>query len=204
MILFDEVVEILDLPQFTARWNCVRCFEFLQRLGIGGIFVDRDHAWSRDVGGPQGFQEEALGCLCIACRTQEKLEGGSLGVHRSLQIHPGSFDFDVGLIDAPGISRGFQRGSTAPVQFWGIVLDPAVDGGVINTQTPLQHHFLEVAVAERITSVPAYAQQDDVCLEMTPLEGVQRIHEQGSSPSCEYPRAYTSMGLLATPNFCNR
>src|SRR5579871_885864 len=39
---------------------------------------------------------------------------------------------------------------------------------------------------------------------MTPFERAQGVHEQDSSSSPEYPRAYTSVDLLATPNFCNR
>ena len=39
---------------------------------------------------------------------------------------------------------------------------PAVDGGMINTHTTLLHHFLKMAVAERIGCVPADADQNHV------------------------------------------
>lgn len=42
MILFDEIVELLDLPQFTGCWNGTDCLEFVERLGeksLGGLSI---------------------------------------------------------------------------------------------------------------------------------------------------------------------
>jgi hypothetical protein len=71
-------------------------------------------------------------------------------------------------------------GSAAFVEFGGIVLDPTIDGGMIHLQPPFQHHFLEIAVAERVAQVLAHAQQNDIGLEMTPFERMLLCHD-GSS-----------------------
>jgi hypothetical protein len=47
---------------------------------------------------------------------------------------------------------------------------PPSDGRMIDRQPTLPHHFFQIAVAERITQVPADAQYYDVVPEMTSTE----------------------------------
>jgi hypothetical protein len=65
MILFDQVVEILDLSQFTVCGNESYCFEFIECLGIGRVFVDIDDPWRARMRGSKRFHKEALGCFSI-------------------------------------------------------------------------------------------------------------------------------------------
>ncbi len=39
MILLDQIIQILDLSQFTAFGNDSHCFQFIERFRIGGVFV---------------------------------------------------------------------------------------------------------------------------------------------------------------------
>ena len=48
------------------------------------------------------------------------------------------------------------------------MLDPAINRGMIDAQTALGHHFFEIAIAERITKIPANTQENDISLEVTP------------------------------------
>jgi hypothetical protein len=41
---------------------------------------------------------------------------------------------------------------------------------VIDCEASFHHHFLEIAIAQSVPQIPAHAQQNDVRLEMTPLE----------------------------------
>ncbi len=95
----------------------------------------------------QRFAEETFGGLGIPRRTQEKLDRVPFGIDRSVQVHPGFADFDVRLIHFPGVVAGLQMRSTALLQLWSIALDPAVDRGVIDMQTPFTHHFFQIAIA---------------------------------------------------------
>ena len=52
---------------------------------------------------------------------------------------------------------------------------------MVHRQTPLQHHFFQVSITERIAQVPSDAQQDDFGEEVRPLEGVFWIHKWGRS-----------------------
>ena len=69
---------------------------------------------------------------------------------------------------------------------------------MIHRQTPLQHHLFQVAVAQGISQVPPDTQEDDVGLEMTPLEGVLRVHERGGSG---YRTSSISISTRAAPVF---
>jgi hypothetical protein len=62
----------------------------------------------------------------------------------------GAFDFHRDLIHPPGIGRGFQMRSAALLQFGGILLDPAKDRRMIDTEPALSHHLFEVTIAQRI------------------------------------------------------
>jgi hypothetical protein len=46
MVLLDQVIEVLALPQFTRVWNRRFRFELLESLGIGSVFINRDDSRS--------------------------------------------------------------------------------------------------------------------------------------------------------------
>jgi hypothetical protein len=61
MILFDEVVEVFTLPQFTRVWQNPFRFQFLESFWIGWVFINRDDSRSAGMGRSKRFREEALG-----------------------------------------------------------------------------------------------------------------------------------------------
>jgi hypothetical protein len=93
---------------------------------------------------------EVCGDLNVPGGTEQKLEGVACRIHGPVEIHSDLLDFDGGLIHSPGIAACFEVRPTAFVELWGVSLHPAVDRGMIDLQTPLLHHFLEVAIAERV------------------------------------------------------
>jgi len=52
---------------------------------------------------------------------------------------------------------------------------------MIHLQSPFPHHFLQVAVAERVAQVPADTQENDFGFKVTPFERVRLVHEKNSS-----------------------
>ncbi len=105
---------------------------------------------------------EAFGGLGIARRAQEKLERGAFRIDRSVEVRPRSFDLDVGFINAPGVIGGFEVRSTSFLQFGSVALHPAVDRCVMDLQSAFPHHFLQIAVAERVAQVPPDTQENDL------------------------------------------
>ncbi len=69
---------------------------------------------------------------------------------------------------------------TALLELRGIALDPAVNGGMIDTESALGHRLFQVAVAERIPQIPAHVQQDDPGFEVTLVERTLVLHERNS------------------------
>jgi hypothetical protein len=69
-----------------------------------------------------------------------------LRIHSPVQVHPDFFDFDGGLVHFPGVVAGVEMRSATLLQFGGLLLNPAVDRGVIDVQTPFEHHLLQIAV----------------------------------------------------------
>src|SRR5262249_14662340 len=86
----------------------------------------------------------------IAGGTEPKFQGVALRIHGALEVHPHFFDLSVCLIDAPRVIGRVEMRRASLLQFWSKGLNPAIDRGVIDMQTPLSHHLFEVAVAERI------------------------------------------------------
>jgi hypothetical protein len=78
------------------------------------------------------------------------------------------------------------------------MLHPTVDRGVIDVQAPLEHHLLKIPVAERIAKILAYAEQNNLRLEVTPFERAGGVHEIGSSHSLGYCRVYRILAIFAT------
>ncbi len=208
VVLLDQIIEMFDLPQFDPLGKQASGFELCNGFGIGRILVDIDHARSRRGGvgvsrsallgyllldrtslrsrtsrGSQRFEEEAFGGLGIARRAQEKLQGVAFRVDGPVEVHPGFFDFDVRLVHFPRVVACFQMRPTALFEFWGIALHPAVDGAMIDPESAFRHHLFHIAIAERVPQIPAHTQQDDLSLEMTPLERTLLLHE-GNSSAC--------------------
>ena len=98
----------------------------------------------------QRFREEAFSSFRIAPRAQEKCQGISLGIHSAIEVHPHLFHFHIRFIDAPRVIRLVEMRSATLLQFGCIMLHPAEDRGVIDVQSSLAHHLLQISVTERI------------------------------------------------------
>ena len=74
LVLFDQVIEILDLSQFTVFWDLSCRFQFSERFGIRGVFVHIDHTRLTCMRGSEGFHKKARGRFSISGRAQPKIE----------------------------------------------------------------------------------------------------------------------------------
>jgi hypothetical protein len=77
-----------------------------------------------------------------------------------------------------GVSKNFWK-RALPAQpllhLWRVFLDPAVDGGMVNTYAALAHHLLKIAVADPVTAISTHRQLRSPRLEndgyAAPLQG---------------------------------
>lgn len=81
-------------------------------------------------------------------------------------------NLDVRFIDAPRVVGRFELGADALFELGSKALGSAVDGGVVDMEAALGHHFCEVTVAEGIPQVPAHAKQNDRGCVMPPFERI--------------------------------
>jgi len=82
---------------------------------------------------------------------------------------------------------------TSLLEFRRVVLDPAVNGGMIDLETTLPHHLLKISIAQRIAKMPSYTEQDHLGLEVTPFEWILALVFQKGGPlslfSIDYSRS---------------
>src|SRR5262245_25673862 len=98
MILFHDVIQVLLLPELAVFGKWPRLLEGLERRGIGRVLVHCDDTrWDR-MACPQSLAEKPLGGLGVSRRTQQKVEGISLGIDGPVEIVPLLLDLDVGPV----------------------------------------------------------------------------------------------------------
>jgi hypothetical protein len=88
----------------------------------------------------QRFREKALRRLGITRGAQQELQGVPLRVHSTGEIHPDPFDLDIRFLDAPGVGRLFEMRSATLLQLRRVLLHPAENGGMIESDASLLHH----------------------------------------------------------------
>jgi hypothetical protein len=78
VILLDEIVEVFHLSQFTVCGKRLLCLKHIEGFGIGGVFVDVDHARCHRMSSSKGCQKEALCGFSISRCAEPKIERVSL------------------------------------------------------------------------------------------------------------------------------
>src|SRR5260370_7507557 len=68
MILFDQIVEILALPQLTPFWNGSLRLQLLKSLWIGHVFVHHNDATHHTVATTYRFPAKTLPTLALPTR----------------------------------------------------------------------------------------------------------------------------------------
>src|SRR3546814_3834469 len=78
---------------------------------------------------------------------------------------------DLGFIQAPARIKATPPEPAQPLlHLRGVALDPAIDRRMVDRNAAFRQHFLKVAIADRIATIPAHRPQDHITLEMAPLE----------------------------------
>lgn len=194
MILFDNVVEIFDVPSFTGFRDVSFCLELVEGFGVRGVFVHIVDSWFARMRGGERFEKEEFHGLRISRRAEKEIERVSLPVNCPREIGPFLVDFDGRLITTPGVCRGLQMGTATLFEFRSILLDPSVNGGMIDVQTTFQHDLLEISITVRRTQIPPHAEEKDVGLEMALFERILLGH--GGSSFALFPHLIRSASFL--------
>lgn len=132
VILLNDVVQELHLPEFGETPELSGTLHSLRRYRIGGILVDRDSPRIDCMCLRQGFPEEALGSSRITLTRQQKVNRLSGRIDGTVEINPLALYTNVSLIHTSGAVRRTQMRTNPLVEFGSIGLDPAEQGRVIH------------------------------------------------------------------------
>ncbi len=172
MIGLDHVIEILHLPVGRLPVQLSFALQFGDRCTIARRFVGIERGRLFPVlQASQGLAQEPLRCLGAAGRRQVEIDRVAPLVDCPVQVGPLAPHLDVGFIQAPARIKATPPEPAQPLlHLRGVALDPAIDRRMVDRNAAFRQHFLKVAIADRIATIPAHRPQDHITLEMAPLE----------------------------------
>jgi NAD(P)-dependent dehydrogenase (short-subunit alcohol dehydrogenase family) len=173
--------------------------DFTRRTMGGLIAVERDFIRQAPVDRDRPT-EKRLGGGHISLRTQQEIDGLPGVVDSPVKIGPATLDLDVSLVEAPRSADGASKAAPPLLKFWNIALNPAHDRRVSQRQPAFRDHFHKVSVAELVSQIPAYAENDDVPIEMPAFEKI--IDAQ--HPRSPWPRKRPYPQLCRARGVCTR
>ena len=173
MILLDDVVEVFNLAHQDQHFAVG--VDRIDRRLVGAALVHRDLV--RIAVCSHGLVEEALRCGHIGLSREQEVDGFSLLVDGTVKVLPDALDVDVGLIHAPAPTYRVLVFSGHLLDVWQKSDRPSVDRRMVDRHAALLHHFFQVPVAQRVSHVPANADQDHVDRKAHPFE----VEHVGSS-----------------------
>jgi hypothetical protein len=121
-------------------------------------------------GSPQGFLEELLGRSRVSLSGKPKVDRGARGIDGTIQVSPVPALANVGFVDPPGAVGRFQFAPSSLVQFGGVALHPAPNGGVVSGETSFHDQFLDVSIGKREPQIPPDGANNEFRFEVPPFE----------------------------------
>lgn len=172
VIGLDHVIEILHLPVGRLPVQLSFALQFGDRCTIARRFVGIERGRLFPVlQASQGLAQEPLRCLGAAGRRQVEIDRVAPLVDCPVQVGSLAPHLDVGFIQAPARIKATPPEPAQPLlHLRGVALDPAIDRRMVDRNAAFRQHFLKVAIADRIATIPAHRPQDHITLEMAPLE----------------------------------
>jgi len=169
MIAFNDVISVPNLSVFNIRRTSIFAFKQSERTAIGGRFIRVDK--SRDLpffNVVEYFTQEPVCRLAVTTWREVKIDSTAPVVNGPVKISPAAIDLHVRFINVPWAKIGRVTPVSAQSLFYfrRIMLNPAVNRGVIDIHTTLGQHLLQFTVADAVFTVPADCPQNDVTLKM--------------------------------------
>jgi hypothetical protein len=178
MILLDAVVHVLAAPHPERRGAGGRpqpgfSMAAARSLQIGLAAIDRNllgQAVARI-----SLAEEHLGIAEISRWREAEIDRGTRFVDRPIKVRPFALHLDVGFDDVPFRHHRPLMCVECFQQFWCVPDNPAMDRRVIQADTPLGNHFLQISQAQAVAQVPTNAWQDQRSVKMPAFEQKSRL-----------------------------
>jgi Zinc-binding dehydrogenase len=134
VVLFNNIVEVLDLPDFNL--GVVLLVVVFDCCAIGAAPVDGNlhrRAMSADC-----LAQEAQGCFAISLRSQQEIDGVPYLVDGPILILPSTFDPHIGFVHSPTTTDTTFPRAKGLVQQWHILDHPMIETGVVDFHASLR------------------------------------------------------------------
>src|SRR4029077_17206418 len=116
--------------------------------------------------------KETLSRSHITPSAQEEVDGAPLFIDGPVKVNPLAAYLDISLVHAPRVPH--RQGVRQPTLFKirHIALHPPQDRRMSQQDAALGHHLDQVAGTELESEVPSHTQNDDLLVEVPPLEQI--------------------------------
>src|ERR1700720_1978032 len=143
MVLFEDIVKVLhrSMPT-TAALNPFLLY-ICDGCAVDGRQIRVDDARLRMGLITQRFAKQSFGCIGVAQRRKQKINGGTGRIDGPIQVAPAALHANVGLVHAPGFVGRLEMPPDALLQFWTVPLHPAPHGRMVGLQPALVWRLLD-------------------------------------------------------------
>ena len=186
MVLLDDVVEVFRLAQHNVDAGV--SLDALNGRCVGATLVDGDLLWH--VVQVDSLFKKATGRSPIPLGSQQEIHCVTSTVNCAVEILPLASHLDIGLVHPPTLANGVLAPTKNGDQHRQHLDCPAVHCRVVNKNTTLVHHLLDVAKAQWVGHVPAHTGEHDFQRIVKPLEDLvqgaveQTLAEINHRPDC--------------------
>jgi hypothetical protein len=169
MVLLHQIVQVLRGPDLGVLGKHAVFRHLTNRAMRSRGAIERDGFWRLALM-LDGLLEKCFCCGHVAFGAEHEVYCLACPIHRSIKVDPFATQFDIRLIDTPGLTGG--RAKTVPAfdEFGRIALHSTQDRGVRQRQSTLGHHFHQISQAELVAQVPANTQDDHLAIKVPPRE----------------------------------
>jgi len=102
MILFNDIIQGLALPECTGLAEQPCLLKSLEGRGVCRVLIDGDHTRGGCMACLQCLPEKPLGCVGIAGSAEHEVQRGPSGIHGAVEVVPLLVDFDGCFIHPVG------------------------------------------------------------------------------------------------------
>jgi len=170
MILLQVVVQVGTGSTAAPATQLPLLLQFRDHLRVAGVAVDVDHARAGMTGSLQGPLEKALGGSRIPLHRKPKVDGGTRGIDRTIQVFPVASHADVRFVYPPRTVGRLQFQAAPFIECRCVPLYPTPNARVVSRETSLCQKFLHVTIREGISQIPADRTKNDRWFEVSPFE----------------------------------
>ena len=116
-------------------------------------------------------------------RREQEVDRLTVPINRTVEVFPLALDLDVRLVHPPTRAhRALLSFAKRRFQLRRKLLNPAINTGMIDCNTPLRQHFFQVPVAQWVRQAPTNTLRMMSRSKRWPLKSIMRVLKLGQGP----------------------